>query len=119
MEIEGAERARYYPAVVSPGDAILWEGRTWHGGGEHRSDKTRYVITGGFSLAEVTPQHQYTACLHDDVYDTLTQEELEVLGFSTMGAGYTNRIAPRRAGDARTNTDRKTPFIPELHREDA
>ena len=106
-----------FTAVAKAGDALMWDGRTWHGGGEHRSDKTRIAIGSGYNLLAVTSQHQYSACLSDEVYETLSDEELAVLGFEAVEFGYTNRIIPRNANDRRTNIGRATPFVPELRRE--
>jgi hypothetical protein len=106
-----------FTAVAKAGDALMWDGRTWHGGGQHRSDKTRIAIGSGYNLLAVTSQHQYPTCLSDEVYETLSDEELKVLGFEAVEFGFTNRIIPRNASDRRSNVGRSTPFVPELHRD--
>jgi ectoine hydroxylase-related dioxygenase (phytanoyl-CoA dioxygenase family) len=105
-----------HPAVAKAGDAIIWEGRTWHGAGPHSSDRTRYAIASGYGLSAVTPNDLYACSLHDRVYETLTPEELAVLGFHAEQSGYSGRIAPRNPFDRRTNVNRARPYIPELRR---
>jgi hypothetical protein len=116
-DVPDAEQVTLLPAIAEAGDALMWEGRTWHAGGPHRSDKTRYAISTWYSLAGVTPDQIYNASLHDDVYDTLTTRELEILGFRVqLDNTYINRIAPRNPNDRQRNTNRATPYVPELHR---
>jgi hypothetical protein len=116
-DVPGSERVALLPAIAQAGDALMWEGRTWHAGGAHRSDKTRFGIATWYNLAGITPDHIYTSSLHDDVYDTLTVKELEVLGFRVqLNNTYINRIAPRNPHDRQRNTNRPTPYVPELHR---
>jgi ectoine hydroxylase-related dioxygenase (phytanoyl-CoA dioxygenase family) len=116
-EMPDSESIPLIPAVAEAGDALMWEGRTWHAGGAHCSDKTRYAISTWYSLAGVTPDQIYTSSLHDDVYGTLTTKELEVLGFRVQSDDkYINRIAPRSAHDRQRNTNRATPYVPELRR---
>jgi hypothetical protein len=110
------EAVPFVAAVAQPGDAIIWEGRTWHGNGAHNSPKTRYAIALDYGLASATPQDVYTSLLQDDVYETLNEDELNMLGFKTQSAGYSGRIAPRNAFDRRVNTNRAMPFVPELRR---
>jgi hypothetical protein len=112
------DSAPFFPAVAKAGDAIIWDGRTWHRGGPHTSDKARYAISTGFGLAAVTPQDVYTSALHDRVHATLNDEELAMLGFRVETGGYAGRLAPRTPFDTRTNCNRVTPYVPELHRPD-
>jgi hypothetical protein len=113
---ESVDESTFCPAVAKAGDAIIWEGRTWHGAGPHSSDKTRYAIASGFGLAAITPNDLYACSLQDSVYETLTSEELKILGFQAEAVGYSSRIAPRNAFDRRTNVNRARPYIPELRR---
>ena len=50
--------------------------------------------------------------LHDDIYATLTEAELEILGFKAEPNGRIEASAP----GSRQNTNRKTPYVPELRR---
>ena len=50
MKWDGDEWSPRVPAVAKAGTAIIWEGRTWHGQCEHRSDKTRYSVAMSYSL---------------------------------------------------------------------
>lgn len=107
---------QFHPVVAKAGDAIIWEGRTWHGGGPHTSDRPRHALALSYGLSSATPQDVYTSALHDDVYETLTEEELSLLGFKAETAGYSGRIGPRNPFDRRVNINRTMPFIPELRR---
>jgi len=100
------------PAEAPPGAAIVFESRIWHGGAASTSDVVRYSISVGYIQAFMRQQDCYTSGLHDDVYNSLSQEELELLGFKTAGFG---RMDPRYPGD-RSNTDINNPYIPELRR---
>src|SRR5205823_9340356 len=60
----------------------------------------------------VKPTDNLLQSLHDDVYRSLSTEELDLLGFRVDAAG---RIAPRHPGD-RQSTNRSVPYIPELRR---
>ena len=108
----------FFPAVAKAGDAIIWEGRTWHRGGPHTSDKTRYALPVNYCLYAVNPQVIYTSVLHDRVYKQLSPEELDVLGFTVLSAGYQGRLGPRFEGDTRGNVNGHTDYVPELHRPD-
>jgi hypothetical protein len=116
-DVPDAEQVGLLPAVAKAGDALMWDGRTWHAGGPHNSDKTRLAVSTWYSMAGITPDQVYAASLHDDVYDTLAPRELEVLGFRVQSNDtYLNRIGPRNANDRQRNTNRDTPYVPELHR---
>jgi hypothetical protein len=110
------ESVPYFAAAAKAGDAIIWEGRTWHRAGPHVSDKTRYAISLGQCLYAVSPQEVFTHILHDRVHETLTESELDRLGFSVYDGGYSHRIAPRHPFDRRTNCNRVTKYVPELRR---
>jgi ectoine hydroxylase-related dioxygenase (phytanoyl-CoA dioxygenase family) len=119
-DVPDSEQAPVFPAIAEAGDVIVWEGRTWHCGGAHDSDKTRYGIATWYSMAGVTPDHIYVASLHDDVYERLSDKERELLGFRVLvDDKFINRIGPRNADDRRRNTNRATPFVPELRRPEA
>jgi hypothetical protein len=110
------DRAGFQPAVAKAGDAIIWEGRVWHGGGPHSASRTRYAISAQYALAAIRQNDVYTSALHDRVYETLNEAELTMLGFRAESRGYSNRIGPRNEHDQRRNTNGDTPYIPELHR---
>ena len=54
----------------------------------------------------------FTASLHDEVYDRLSVAEREMLGFKR--ASTLNYMEPLREG-GRGNTDTPMPYTPELH----
>jgi len=112
-----AERGVYNPepietiAVEAPaGAALFWESRTWHQSGTSRSDKTRYSLTTLWQQSWVKPMDNVVENVHDDVYAALSERELDMLGFKAEPSG---RIEVRSPG-ARQNTNRKTPYVPEL-----
>lgn len=100
--------------VAKKGSAIIWEGRTWHGQGEHRSPRTRYAIAMSYSLFAFRSGEDYPASLHDSVYETLTEQELRLLGFYTELAGLMNRFGPRVAGDRRAPVGTSPTYVPEM-----
>ncbi len=103
------------PAEADAGSAILWEGRTWHCQAASTSGCVRLSVGHTFAFHFVKPQELYATSLHDEVYASLGDDELRVLGFE-VAQEYAGRIGPRHEGDMRRNTNRSTPFIPELRR---
>lgn len=103
------------PAVATAGSAIMWESRTWHCSGASTSDKVRYSVATVYAMHFVKPQDFYPAMLHDDVYETLSEEERRMLGFE-VHFEYAGRIGPRHPADTRCNTNCRHPYVPELRR---
>jgi len=92
-------------------------GRPHMARGGQSSDKTRYALSTWYSMAGITPDQIYIASLHDDIYDTLSTEERELLGFRVHSNDtYINKIAPRSSNDRQRNTNLSIPYVPELHR---
>ena len=114
-----AKRGAYNPepietvAVEAPaGSVIFFESRTWHQSGTSHSDKTRYSLTTLWQQSWVKPMDYIVENLHDEVYRSLSAQQLEMLGFKAEPSG---RIEAR-SGGSRQNTNRKTPHVPELRR---
>jgi len=103
------------PATAKAGSALIWESRTWHCSGASISDKIRYAIANVYALHFMKPQDIYSALLHDDVCDSLTDEEKRMLGFEVVFE-YAGRIGPRNPADTRSNTNCRFPYVPELRR---
>ncbi len=59
------------------------------------------------------PQCNYPALLEDDVFNTLSQEERELLA-SKVAYNYAGRLTPRSPDDPRSNANCFYPYIPEL-----
>lgn len=116
LKYDGDEWSPRVPAVASAGTAIIWEGRTWHGQGEHRSSKTRYSIAMSYCLWAFRSGENYPASLHDSVYETLNEEELRMLGFRTEMAGTMGTFGPTRADSRRTYLGGPDQYVPEMHR---
>ena len=113
------ERGAYNPepietvAVEAPaGSAIFFESRTWHQSGVSTSDKTRYSISTLWQQSWAKPMDFIVENLHEDVYRSLSEKELEVLGFKAEPGGRIEAYSP----GSRQNTNRKTPYVPELRR---
>lgn len=98
------------PVLCEAGDLIVFESRCWHQSGHHTSDQTRYSVTTFWCQSWLKPMDDYVQSLHDEVYRTLSQEALEVLGFRTDTCG---RFEPRSPND-RQATNRRVPYVPEL-----
>lgn len=110
------ETVESVPAVCRAGSALIFESRLWHYQGRSTSDKTRLSILNGYCMHFVRAQDDYVASLHDDVYESLSQEEQAMFGFEVVQE-YTGRVFPRYRGDRRHNTNARYPFIPELRRD--
>jgi hypothetical protein len=113
---DGDECTARAPGVAKKGTAIIWDGRTWHGQGEHRSDRTRYSIAMTYCLYAIRQGENYAASLQDHVLETLSQQELEVLGFQTTMVGAMGAFGPRNATDKHHGIGSTRHFIPELPR---
>ncbi|MBT7877271.1 MAG: hypothetical protein HN738_04230 [Gammaproteobacteria bacterium] len=101
------------PAICDAGSAIIFESRTWHCQGKSsiEAEGIRYSFVTNYQYCFLLPQENYPASLHDDVYETLTEDQKRLLGFETVnGMG---RIAPRFPGD-RSNCNETFPFTGEM-----
>jgi ectoine hydroxylase-related dioxygenase (phytanoyl-CoA dioxygenase family) len=114
-----AERGAYNPepidtvAVEAPaGSVIFFESRTWHQSGISTSDKTRYSLTTLWQQHWVKPMDNIPLNLQREVYASLSEAELALLGFKAEPSG---RIECSTPGGVQ-NTNRKTPYVPELRR---
>lgn len=103
------------PMTGKIGDVLIFESRTWHCQGDSVSPKTRISAANVYALHCMKPQDFYPAILHDDVYETLTDEDKDMLGFK-VAFGYGGRIGARNPTDPRANTNLQFPYIPELRR---
>ena len=101
------------PLTAPAGSALFWESRTWHGQGGSTSDKARVSIGSIWAQHFVKPQDFFPAIVHDDVYETLTDADKEVLGFRVVRE-FGGAIGPRSPGDRRSNLNVRYPYIPEL-----
>lgn len=72
-------------AVGRAGTALVFDGRTWHGAGANRTDKTRYAITCGYSAPQFRTLENYTRAMRPEVFETASPELLKRLGFKSWG----------------------------------
>ena len=109
-----AERdAEFVPITAPAGSVALWESRTWHRQGTSTSDRDRISIGCAWALHFIKPQVFFPAAVHDDVYETLTDEDKRLLGFEVIRE-YAGAIGPRYRGDRRANLNVSRPYVPEL-----
>ncbi|HEX4586033.1 MAG TPA: phytanoyl-CoA dioxygenase family protein [Burkholderiaceae bacterium] len=114
-----AERGAYNPepihtvAVEAPaGSVIFFESRTWHQSGVSTSPKTRYSLSTLWQQHWVKPMDNIPLNLQRPVYEALTDGERRLLGFAAEPSGRIEAASPL----AFQNTNRKTPYVPELRR---
>ena len=117
-----SQRGAYNPepietvAVEAPaGSVIFFESRTWHQSGVSTSDKTRYSLTTLWQQHWVKPMDNIPFNLQDSVYASLGEDELKLLGFKAEPSGRLESPAPT----SHQNSNRKTPYVPELRRASA
>ncbi|HSW04944.1 phytanoyl-CoA dioxygenase family protein [Aquabacterium sp.] len=117
-----AERGAHNPepigtvAVEAPaGSVIFFESRTWHQSGISTSDKTRLSLTTLWQQHWVKPMDNIALNLQREVHAGLSADELKLLGFCAEPSGRIEAATP----DAFQNTNRKTPYVPELRRDSA
>jgi len=102
------------PHDIPPGSVILWEGRTWHRAGTNQSDRTRSSITTVFCDVMLNPGHVMIAGLHDDVYESMSDQERLIAGFRLTYN--TNLVTGRYPGDKRKLVGYDEPYVGELRR---
>ena len=101
------------PLTAKAGSIMFWESRTWHRQGASVSDRDRVSVGSAWAQHFVKPQDFFPAVVHDDVYETLSDRDKDLLGFRVIRE-YAGAIGPRNAHDTRTNTNVAYPFVPEL-----
>jgi ectoine hydroxylase-related dioxygenase (phytanoyl-CoA dioxygenase family) len=95
-----------------PGTAFVFDGRLWHGQGACKVTGPRIAISAFYVTPVLRQAENFTASLHDEVYDRLSVAEREMLGFKR--ASTLNYMEPLHEG-GRGNTDTPMPYTPELH----
>lgn len=109
-----SERGSEFVTITAPaGSLAVWESRTWHRQGRSTSDRDRISIGCVWSSHYVKPQTFFPAAVHDDVYETLSDQDKRLLGFEVVRE-YAGAIGPRYRGDRRANLNVSRPYIPEL-----
>jgi len=69
-------------AVMPAGSALLYSGKTIHGGGENRSrDDWRFGIQFSFALAQLTPEEAHTVTVPWDVAKNFPERVQHMLGY--------------------------------------
>jgi ectoine hydroxylase-related dioxygenase (phytanoyl-CoA dioxygenase family) len=93
-----------------PGTAFVFDGRLWHGAGA-TSVSGRIAIVAFYMIPTLRQAENYPASLHDTVYERLSLEQRDMLGFKR--ASTLNYMEPHWQG-GRGNTDTPMPYTPEL-----
>jgi len=114
---DGDEKAPRAFGVAKKGSALIWDGSTWHGQSEHKSDRTRYAIAMSYCLYALRAGECFPASIQDDVLETLSDEQKRVLGFQTTMVGAMNGFGPRNPTDRHHGIGSSPFFTPELHRD--
>jgi ectoine hydroxylase-related dioxygenase (phytanoyl-CoA dioxygenase family) len=70
------------PAVMSQGSVIFFLGTTWHGGGQNRSENSRFAITHQYCEAYMRQQENYLLELSKDTVRALSPELQSLIGYS-------------------------------------
>ena len=100
-------------AIEGPaGSAFVFDGRLWHGQGPCTVTGPRIAISAFYITPTLRQAENYPASLHDAVYERLSLEQRDMLGFKR--ASTLNYMEPLREG-GRGNTDTPMPYTPELH----
>jgi len=114
-QLETETRDDAVPVTLKAGSAIIFESRVWHHQGVSTSDRTRLSILNGYCQHFMKAQENFAASLHDDVYETLSEEERAMFGFK-VEMQYGGHMFARSPDDRRLNTNIRYPYIPELRR---
>lgn len=70
------------PAVMSQGSVIFFLGTTWHGGGQNRSENSRFAITHQYCEAYMRQQENYLLELSKETVRALSPELQSLVGYS-------------------------------------
>lgn len=73
-------------AITAPrGTAIVYDARIWHSNGQNRSNAMRNNIAIPYFQPWVRPQENTQYSVRPEVFDKLSDEQKEILGFSNFG----------------------------------
>ena len=78
------ENEEYVTQCASPGDAVIWDGRIWHGAGPNRSGEPRWTINGTFSRWWIKQSYDLPNAFPKGLLGELSDEEMSILGFCNL-----------------------------------
>lgn len=70
------------PAVMPAGSVVFFLGTTWHGGGDNRSDTSRFAVTHQYCEAYVRQQENYLLELSRGTVRSMSRELQALVGYS-------------------------------------
>jgi ectoine hydroxylase-related dioxygenase (phytanoyl-CoA dioxygenase family) len=85
---EGFDVKYEFQAICPAGSVIIFNGQTWHGGGENSSDSDRYALFGHYRVGpwtrfQVDPHHHFP----EEWFDLLNERQKQLLRM-TRGLGH-------------------------------
>jgi hypothetical protein len=66
------------------GDLIFWDSRLWHGTSDNVTNKSRWALVATMGMWWVKPTIDITGCLKDEIYQKLSDEQKQLLGFCSI-----------------------------------
>lgn len=106
------------PAEASPGDAIIWLGSTFHGGGANRSDRPRHGLVFSYSLAWLAQAEKLLLSTPPEVARSLPEKLQRLIGYQVHkpNLGWIEERDPREwlLGEVRDLAPAQDHFPPDL-----
>lgn len=72
------------PLVAHAGDLLIWDSRLWHGTGENKTGRSRWVLIATFSMWWIKQAMDITRSLPGKIYAELSTEQKALLGFCSI-----------------------------------
>ena len=93
-----ASDARFQPALMPSGSAIVFLGTLWHRGGANRSPAPRLALSTQYCEPWARQQENFTLGIAPEVAATFSERVQELLGYSIHPPfmGHVNGVHPRR-----------------------
>ena len=87
------------PVELSAGDALMYLGSLWHGGGANRTDRPRLGVVLHYAVSWLRPVENHVLVVPPDVARVLPERLQELLGYNIHPPfiGYVDGRHPRRA----------------------
>jgi ectoine hydroxylase-related dioxygenase (phytanoyl-CoA dioxygenase family) len=63
------------------GSAVIFNANLWHGGAANNTDGTRWAVLLGYARWFIKPSFDFMKCTPSDVFQNMTEEQKEILGF--------------------------------------
>ena len=79
---DGVQQPDEIQVPVPQGSAIVFNANLWHGGGENRTDNSRWAVALGYSRWFIKPSFDFMQNTPDHIYKALSDEQKKLLGFN-------------------------------------